>query len=377
MSDLHVVIAPDSFKGSLSARQVADAIAVGLAQLPEPPRVTLAPMADGGEGLLDAIAARCAGHSQEIRVIGVHRQSLTARWYAMTDGTAVIESAEVLGLPLIEATRDAPALSDRSSYGLGTLIADALDSGARDIAVGLGGSATNDAGLGMLLALGARARDADDAPIAPTMAGLLRLARLDLSGLDARLAETRLRAFCDVDNPLLGPEGASRVYGPQKGLTDTDIADVEAAFEQLAEQSRQPARAEWPGSGAAGGLGFALALLDARLESGADAVIGLTGLAAHIKDADAVITGEGRSDRQTLSGKLPMAVAKTAGRTPTHLVAGAISDDARDELAQHFASLSTLVETAGSQDAALAEPARWLGEIARALAPRLRTGAGH
>ncbi|MES1935079.1 glycerate kinase [Salinisphaera hydrothermalis] len=363
MAENTVVIAPDSFKGSLSAIDVAKALAEGLAAHDNPPRTEIAPMADGGEGLLDAVATTCKGHWHTTTLVGIHGRSLEAPWYAMADGPAVLESATVLGLPLIEAMDDAPPLAERSSYALGTLIADALDSGATDLAIGLGGSACNDAGLGMLAALGAVPYDDAGQVIAPSMNGLLSLARIDLSGLDSRLANVRLRALCDVDNPLLGEAGASRIYGPQKGLTDADIAEVEAAFEHLAETTGARDTTEWPGSGAAGGLGFALALIGARLESGAEAVLRMTGLAERMANARCVITGEGRSDRQTLSGKLPLAVAKAARPTPTLLVCGDIADDARDELATYFARTYTLVERAGSVEAAIAEPARWLFEI--------------
>ncbi|WP_423822587.1 glycerate kinase [Salinisphaera sp. SPP-AMP-43] len=371
MSDHTVVIAPDSFKGSLSAADVAQALADGLASGETPPTTRIAPMADGGEGTLDAVAATTAGEWHHTTLLGIHGQSLDAPWYAMDDGPAVLESATVLGLPLIEACAEAPPLAERSSYALGTLIADALDSGARDIAIGLGGSACNDAGLGLLSALGATAYDSAGQPVTPSMNGLLQLARIDLAGLDARLAETRLRILCDVDNPLLGDNGASRVYGPQKGLTEDDIAEVEAAFEQLADQTRARDKSEWPGSGAAGGLGFALAVLGGSLESGAEAILKITGLAATMAEATCVITGEGRSDRQTLAGKLPLAVARAARPTPTILVSGAIAEDARDELADYFAATYTLVERAGSVDAAIAEPARWLTEIGRTLASRI------
>ncbi|MGB7757311.1 MAG: glycerate kinase [Salinisphaera sp.] len=368
MANDTVVIAPDSFKGSLSAIDVAKAIAEGLAADDHPPHTVIAPMADGGEGLLDAVATTCDGHWQTTTLVGIHGQSLDAPWYAMADGPVVLESAAVLGLPLIEAMDEAPPLAQRSSYALGTLIADALDSGATDLAIGLGGSACNDAGLGMLAALGAIPYDAAGEVIAPSMSGLLSLARLDLSGLDSRLADVRIRVLCDVDNPLLGADGASRVYGPQKGLTAEDIAEVEAAFEHLADTTGARDRTEWPGSGAAGGLGFALALIGGRLESGAEAVLKMTGLTERMSRARCVITGEGRSDRQTLSGKLPLAVARAARPTPTILVCGAIADDARTELETYFARTYTLVERAGSIEAAIAEPARWLFEIGADLA---------
>ncbi|MGN8197161.1 glycerate kinase [Salinisphaera sp. RV14] len=368
MAENTVVIAPDSFKGSLAAIDVARAIAEGLTAQDNPPRTLIAPMADGGEGLLDAVAATCDGHWQTTTLVGIHGRSLDAPWYVMADGPVVLESATVLGLPLIEAVDDAPPLAERSSYALGMLIADALDSGATDIAIGLGGSACNDAGLGMLAALGATPYNAAGEVIAPSMHGLLALARLDLSGLDARLADVRIRVLCDVDNPLLGENGASRVYGPQKGLTDGDIVEVEAAFEHLAETTGARDPAAWPGSGAAGGLGFALARVGGRLESGAEAVLKMTGLAGHMRQARCVITGEGRSDRQTLSGKLPLAVARAARPTPTLLVCGDIADDARRELETHFTGTYTLVERAGSIEAAIATPGRWLFQIGADLA---------
>ena len=378
MAQIRIVIAPDSFKGSLSADAVAESLADGLADGMAGPDIELvttrAPMADGGEGLLAAVAATCPGQWQEAVQTGIHARSLTARWYVMDSGPAIIESAEVLGLPLIEVTPDAPPLAQRGSYALGTLIAEALDHGSRDIAVGLGGSACNDAGLGLLLALGARAFDDEGRPVSPDMNGLLSLARLDLSDLDARLRDTRLRALCDVDNPLLGEHGASRVYGPQKGLSEADIDAVEAAFDILAIQARATDAAERPGSGAAGGLGFALAVLGAALESGADSVIALTDLAPTMQDADLVITGEGRSDTQTLSGKLPVAIARAARPTPTWLVAGDIEAAADDRLAEYFPRRYRLLDVADSKEAALAEPARYLHAVGREIAIELRRG---
>lgn len=361
-----VLIAPDSFKGSLSAAEAARAIAAGLATHDNPPHTLIAPQADGGEGLLDAVAATCHGTWQFTKLEGIHGRPLDAPWYAMADDSIVIESAAVLGLPLF-ATADTLPLANRSSRALGTLITAALDSGATDIIIGLGGSACNDAGLGLLVALGAVPYNARGEVIAPSMNGLLSLSRLDLSALDPRLAHTRLRVLCDVDNPLLGATGASRVYGPQKGLNADDIDAVEAAFKRLAELTGAHDKATWTGSGAAGGLGFALALLGGRLEPGAAAVLQMTGLAAKLREADCVITGEGRSDRQTLSGKLPLTIARAAQPVPTLLVSGTIAADSCIELAKHFTATYTLVDRAGSIEAALAEPARWLFEIGRDL----------
>ncbi|ERJ20479.1 glycerate kinase protein [Salinisphaera shabanensis E1L3A] len=355
----HIVLAPDSYKGSASALEIAHALAEGLQTAWPHARLTLAPMADGGEGTLDCLAAGRDVAWQSTSILAIHGERIDAPWFCDQAGTAVIESAQVLGLPLIEAQPNAPRLQARGSHALGELIAAALDTGIHDLVIGLGGSACNDAGLGLLSALGAHATAVDGTQVAPTMDGLLALDRIDLTGLDARLQKTRIRVLCDVDNPLLGERGASRVYGPQKGLSDADIEAVEAAFIRLADSAAPPGLATATGSGAAGGLGFALALIGGELCSGANTLLDMTGLRETLADADLVITGEGRSDTQTLSGKLPLAIADAAKPTPTVLLSGAIADEARTELGQHFAGCYTLVERAGSVAEAVADPLRW------------------
>ena len=366
-----LIIAPDSFKGSLSALEAATALHDGLCAARPELDPGLAPMADGGEGTLECVASAQPGVWYDTPITGIHNQAMTGRWYVTAEGTAVIESAQMLGLPLIEATADAPPLAERSSAALGTVMRAAVDAGAERLAVGLGGSACNDAGLGLLTALGGRALDRRGRRLEPSMDGLLRLESLHLDGLDPRLADTDIRIFCDVDNPLLGETGASRVYGPQKGLTEREIEAVEAAFARLAALCRAVDAARQPGSGAAGGLGFALAACGGRLESGAEALMAITELRPRLAAADVVITGEGRSDRQTLSGKLPLAIARAAAPTPCVLVSGAIAADAETELAEYFATRYTLTERAGSVDAALAEPARWLRAIGATIAADL------
>lgn len=363
----HIVIAPDSFKGSASALDVSHAIREGLHEALPTARLTLAPMADGGEGTLDCVAAAIDGRIQRHHVTGIHGVGIDAAWFRTHDDLAVIESATVLGLPLVETQTEAPRLADRGSYALGEMMLAALDAGCLDLSIGLGGSACNDAGLGMLMALGAVARDDEGRAVAPTMNGLLATATLDLETLDPRLRQARITALCDVDNPLLGENGASRIYGPQKGLTATDIRAVEAAFERVAACCGARGDTKAAGSGAAGGLGFALAVLGARLASGADTLMEMTGLHTQLATAHLVITGEGRSDRQTLAGKLPLAIARAAHPTPTLLVSGAIADDAHDELARHFTATYTLIEQAGSLDAACANPQRWLSAVARRI----------
>lgn len=360
MTTPHIVIAPDSFKGTARARDVARAISQGLASALPKARLTQTPMADGGEGTLDCVAGAMAGHMAHSRVRAIHGRMIDARWFHGSDGRGFIESAEILGLPLLAAEDGDMPLRMRGSAALGSLIRDILDTGIHELFIGLGGSACNDAGLGLLIALGATAADRHGRPVSPTMTGLLAVDRIDLSGLDPRLAHTRIHVLCDVDNPLLGVNGASRIYGPQKGLSDTDIDAVEAAFCKLATLTNGQMLARHAGSGAAGGLGFALARIGAALLPGADTLIRITGLPARLAEADLIITGEGRSDLQTLSGKLPLAIARAAAPTPTALVSGSIAPQARPALAREFASCRSLAEQAGGADRAMREPLKWL-----------------
>ena len=368
-----IVLAPDSYKGSASALEIAHALGEGLQIVLPEARLTLSPMADGGEGTLDCIAASAPGRWEQVTIDAIHGVPIDARWYRTEDGRAIIESAEVLGLPLIEASTDAPPLQGRGSAALGALVSAVLDTGVHQLCIGLGGSACNDAGLGLLLALGAVGKDANNAPVAPTMEGLLALNTLDLSGLDPRLSKTTIQVLCDVDNPLLGERGASRVYGPQKGLTDADIDAVESAFQRMAELGNAQESARANGSGAAGGLGFALALIGGQLLPGANTLMDMTGLRDALSSADLVITGEGRSDEQTLSGKLPLAIAGAAHPTPTALLSGDIAPTAATDLQSHFAGCFTLVERAGSVDAALAEPLHWVREAATHIGESIDT----
>jgi len=361
----HVVIAPDSYKGSASAREVARALGEGLSSALPGARLTCSPMADGGEGTLDCVAASIPGRMAHTRVRAIHGHDIDARWYRSHDNRGFIESAEVLGLPLMAHDNARTPLGARGSAALGALIRGVLDAGIHELFIGLGGSACNDAGLGLLIALGATAADRRGTAVAPTMAGLLTLDALDLCDLDPRLAHTPIHVLCDVDNPLLGARGASRVYGPQKGLSATDIKAVEAAFARLADLASAQTLAQAASSGAAGGLGFALARIGGQLHPGANTLIEMAGLRRVFADADLIITGEGRSDSQTLSGKLPLAIAKAGAPTPTMLVSGSITHDARAALADIFVSCRCLTDKAGDARAAMHEPLRWLRAIGR------------
>lgn len=314
-----VLIAADKFKGSLTAVEVAERVTAGLRRgwsgggglL----RIDALPVADGGDGTVDAAVA--AGFERrEARVTGPLGTPVTAA-YALRDGTAVVEMAEASGLRHLPDGVFAPLTA--TTYGSGELLRAALDAGARRIVFGVGGSATTDGGAGMLSALGARFLRGDGTPVPPGGGPLGELATADLSGLDPRLASTEVVLAGDVDNPLTGPKGAAAVYGPQKGASEADVAALDAALAQyvrVLERAVGVRAAEYaaaPGAGAAGGIGFgALLGLGAAFRPGIEVMLDVLGFAGALEGADLVITGEGSLDEQTLHGKAPAGVAAAA-----------------------------------------------------------------
>ncbi|WP_073500086.1 glycerate kinase [Actinacidiphila paucisporea] len=304
-----VLIAADKFKGSLTAVQVAEHVTAGLRSVVPGLDVAALPVADGGDGTVDAAVA--AGFDRRtVRVTGPLGEPVEAA-YALRDGTAVVEMAEASGLRHLPPGVFAPLTA--TTYGTGELLRAALDAGARTIVLGVGGSATTDGGAGMLSALGARLLDAAGAPVAPGGAALAGLATADLGGLDPRLAATDVVLAGDVDNPLLGPKGAAAVYGPQKGASPSDVAVLDAALARYAEVLDAAAEAEAPGAGAAGGIGFgALVGLRAAFRPGIEVLLDVLGFEAALDGATLVITGEGSLDEQTLHGKAPAGVARAA-----------------------------------------------------------------
>jgi glycerate 2-kinase len=318
-----IVIAPDSFKESLSAPDAAAAIARGvLAACPHADIVEI-PMADGGEGTVAAVLAATGGLWRSTDVTDALGARASAAWGWLADDTAVIEMAAAAGLEQVPPERrDALRATSR---GVGELIRAALDAGARRIILGLGGSATNDAGAGMLSALGLRILDARDHPVADGGAGLAQAARIDTSGLDPRLADVRVEVASDVDNPLCGPHGASAVFGPQKGATPDQVQQLDAAlahFADLCARTLGRDERDRPGAGAAGGLGFAAhAFLNAAFRPGVEVVAELGKLAQAMQGAALAFTGEGRMDEQTLHGKTPAGVARIASHAGVPVVA--------------------------------------------------------
>ncbi|MGW3244629.1 glycerate kinase [Streptomyces sp. NPDC001070] len=313
-----VLIAADKFKGSLTAVEVAERLGAGLRRAAPGVVVESVPVADGGDGTVDAAVA--AGFERRlVEVTGPLGDPVTAA-YALCEGTAVVEMAEASGLRRLPPGVFAPLTA--TTCGTGELLRAVLDAGARSVVLGVGGSATNDGGAGMLVALGARLLDGRGEPVGPGGGALAQLATADLSGLDPRLAATEVVLAGDVDNPLLGPKGAAAVYGPQKGATPQDVAMLDAALARYARVLGAGADAEAPGAGAAGGLGFgALVGLRAAFRPGVRVLLDMLGFAGALERADLVITGEGSLDEQTLHGKAPAGVAAAARARDVDVVA--------------------------------------------------------
>jgi glycerate kinase len=327
---VHVVVAPDKFKGSLTAREVADRVAAGIAAAAPGVEVVRVPVADGGDGTVDAALA--AGYTRvPVRAQGPIGEPVDTA-FAVSGGVAVVEMADVSGLRLLPPDRLAPRTA--SSYGTGEVVRAAVEHGCHTVVLGIGGSASTDGGAGMLAALGARLHDAAGRDLAPGGGALADLADLDLSGLHPGLARTRVVVACDVDNPLLGPHGAAAVYGPQKGADPDDVAALDAALARWADvveaATGSPGVRERAGAGAAGGVGFAaLAVLGAELRPGIELVMDLVGFTDHLPGARLVVTGEGSLDEQTLHGKAPAGVAAAAAKAgvPVVAVAGRLALD--------------------------------------------------
>lgn len=309
---LRVVVAPDSYKESLSAAEVAAAMAQGIAQAAPHAQVCCVPMADGGEGSLDAVLAATGGERRHATVRDANGQACDAAWGWLGDATAFIEMAEAAGLERIPQSQRRPLQA--GTYGVGQLVLQALDAGARRIVLGLGGSATTDGGAGLFQALGARLFDAEGGELPSGGGALHRLAGIDTRGLDARLAQVRFEIAVDVDNPLCGERGAAAIFGPQKGASPDDVQFLDKAlahFAAICHEKSGRDEAGTPGTGAAGGLGFVIkSFFQAEFRPGVELIAGLVKLDEALQGAQLVFTGEGRMDRQTLLGKTPAGVAR-------------------------------------------------------------------
>lgn len=311
---MRIILAPQEFKGSLTAIEAARAMALGIRDALPRAEIVEAPMSDGGPGLVDAMLAAKGGRRIDVQCADPLLRPITASFALLSDDTAAIEMAAASGLVLLREHERDPLVA--TTYGTGELIRAALDHAPREIILGVGGSATVDGGAGAVRALGARLVDAHGDEIAHGGAALAKLARVELSGLDPRVRSTRIRIACDVTNPLVGPEGAAALFGPQKGASPAGVRILDYALRQFADVLEQEFGVDvamLAGSGAAGGLPAALiAMLGASIEPGFDLVAEVTGLDAKIAAADIIITGEGRLDSQTAYGKTASGVARLA-----------------------------------------------------------------
>ena len=370
---MRIIVASDKFKGSLTAPEVAARVAAGARQVDPEIEILEIPVADGGEGTVDAAIA--AGFDERrAQVTGPTGDEVTAR-YAVRGAEAVVEMAQASGLDLLPGGRkDARGAT---SLGTGELIRAALDAGSRRIVLGVGGSASTDGGAGVLQGLGARLLDADGAELPLGGAALADLAEADLSGLDPRLAETELVLASDVDNPLLGETGAAAVFGPQKGASPDDVTALDAALanfvEVLSRGGALPVPAaeasQSPGAGAAGGVGFAALALGAERRAGIDVVLELTRLAERLDGADLVITGEGSLDEQSLMGKTPIGVARAAqdAGIPVHVVCGRSMLDAAQIDGAGFAAVHALADLEPDPERSMSHAGALLEQIAARL----------
>ncbi|HAS3610247.1 TPA: glycerate kinase [Vibrio cholerae] len=370
---MKVVIAPDSFKESLTAKQVCDAIQAGLARVWHDAKFVAIPVADGGEGTVQSLVDATQGRLVEVKVMGPQGKRVEAFYGMLGDNqTAVIEMAAASGLHHVPLVQRDPKLT--TSFGTGELIRHALDQGVTKLIIGLGGSATNDGGVGMLAALGACFTNADGDPIQLTGGGLRELTHIDLQDFDPRLQNCDILVACDVNNPLCGDKGASAVFGPQKGATPEDVQLLDGALRQfglLTEKVTGKMVLESAGAGAAGGMGAALlAYTQARLRPGIEIVLETVQLAHQVSDADLVITGEGRIDSQTVHGKTPMGVAKVAKRfdVPVLALCGCTGDNYQAVYQCGIDAVFAAVPRAMSLDDALKESDFNLADLAENVA---------
>lgn len=311
---MNVIVAIDSLKGSLSSLQAGAAAKAGILRAIPDATVSVKPVADGGEGTVTALVSGLSGRSVTIAVTGPLGETVEATYGILPDHTAVIEMAEAAGLPLVPAEKRNPM--NTTTYGVGEMILHALDEGCRSFIIGIGGSATNDGGTGMLRALGCHFRKTDGTDIAPGAQELTELATIENEALDPRLKESRFSIACDVTNPLCGPNGASYIFAPQKGADPATVRKLDAALEHLADITAATLGTDLrdqPGAGAAGGLGFAFAsYLNGTLRPGVDIVLDAVLPESELHAADIVVTGEGRFDGQTAMGKAPVGIARRA-----------------------------------------------------------------
>ncbi len=376
---MKIVIAPDSYKESLSAMQVASAIEAGFREIFPAAHYVKLPVADGGEGTVEAMVAATQGTIVRTRVTGPLGDEVDA-FYGLSgdERCAYIEMAAASGLALVPTSRRDPLIT--TSYGTGELIRYALDKGVQQIIIGIGGSATNDGGAGMVQALGARLLDDDGEQIGRGGGALSQLTRINISELDKRISHCQFHVACDVTNPLTGAEGASAVFGPQKGATPIAVKQLDAALAHYGRMIQRDLGIEVlnvAGGGAAGGMGAALfAFCQAELRRGIEIVTAALDLDFLVKDATLVITGEGRIDSQTIHGKVPVGVAQVAKRynKPVIGIAGSLSDDAEIVCQHGVDAVFSVLHRIGTLEEALNDAAENVRMTARNIAAAIAIG---
>lgn len=376
---MKIVVAPDSFKGSVTALEAANAIEQGLHRVFPDAIIEKIPMADGGEGTVQSLVDATGGHIRTERVLGPLGNEVEAEFGILSDGkTAVIEMASASGLTLVPPDKRNPLHT--TTFGTGQLINAALDLGCRRIIIGIGGSATNDGGAGMAEALGVKFINGDGTSLKRGGEGLAELESIDISDLHPAILETETIVACDVNNPLTGPDGASHVYGPQKGATpemvntlDANLAHYDAILTRTLGKSFN----NTPGAGAAGGLGAGLmAFLNADLRLGIDIMIDAVNLRERMKGASLVITGEGQLDFQTAFGKTPVGVAKVAKtyNIPVIAIAGSIGEGAKDVYAKGIDAMLGIAQTPMTLEDAVSDAVHLIADTAEQAARLLSIG---
>lgn len=366
---MKIVIAPQGFKGNLTALQVAQAIENGIKRVAPSAMTTIKPMADGGEGTVQALVDATGGKMMATEVTDPLGGRVNAHWGILSDETtAVIEMASASGLPLVPPGKRNPLVT--TTYGTGELVRAALDHSCRKLIIGIGGSATNDGGAGMAQALGAIFLDTEGEGLPFGGAALARLAHIDVSSLDPRLTAFDVTLASDVNNPLCGPHGASAIYGPQKGATPEMVKQLDAALAHYADVIQKDLGIDFrdvPGAGAAGGLGLGLMVfLKAKMIPGIDVVIKATNLVDDLKDADLVFTAEGRIDRQSAMGKVPTGVALKAKEfgIPVIALAGEVADDCRVVYEQGIDAVLSIAPGPISLEQSMAEAEKLITDTA-------------
>lgn len=362
---MKVIISPDSFKGTLSALQAATAIEQGILQIDKSIETVKIPVADGGEGTMESLVLATNGRIQWADVQDPLGRTIKASYGILgNDTTCVIEMAAASGITLLHNNERNPYIA--STYGTGQLIKTALQQGFKDFIICIGGSATNDAGVGMLRALGLQLLDKNRRNVQKSIAGLYEVAYLDFSKWDSRLEQCTFSIACDVDNPLVGPKGASVVFGPQKGVKPQELSYFDNAlahWANIVEKEKAIRLHEYKGAGAAGGMGSALiAFLNGRFHQGIELVLDVMNYRHQIQGADYIVTGEGKSDAQTLHGKAPMGVLHCAQQfdIPTMLISGAIETQDKLLLAQHFNQTVSVVNEQVTSEMAMTEAAKYV-----------------